>query len=128
MIILDENIVMWQSELLRRQRIHHRQIGIGIGRKGMKDQEQIIPLLQGLRRSTFSTGDRGFYKAHRCHERYCLAFLDVPPDETAEYIRRFLHHPVFRTHAKRMGNVVRVSATGVGYWQMNDEHEHIVSW
>ena len=44
-------------------------------------------------------------------------FLDVAFDEAAEFIRRFLRHTALRTQAQRMGSVVRVHHSGVGYWQ-----------
>lgn len=52
MNILDENIVDDQRQLWRSWRISIRQIGVDIGRAGMKDEE-IITLLHGLNRPTF---------------------------------------------------------------------------
>ncbi len=52
MNILDENIPKPQRELLEAWRIHVKQIGVNIGRKGMLDEE-ILPLLQRQRRPTF---------------------------------------------------------------------------
>jgi hypothetical protein len=57
-----------------------------------------------------------------------LVYLDVIPEEMAEYIRRFLRHPAFRTQAQRMGKVVRIRHSGLTYWQLNGRHQHIVSW
>lgn len=45
MIILDENFPESQRQLLRGWRIHIRQIGYEVGRKGMQDEEEIIPFL-----------------------------------------------------------------------------------
>jgi len=50
--ILDENIVVTQRELLRSWKIHFRRIGGEVGRMGMKDRNEIIPLLHTLRRPT----------------------------------------------------------------------------
>ena len=61
MIVLDENFTESQRQLLRGWRISVRQIGYDIGRSGMDDDE-IIPFLLRLRRPTFFTLDRGFYK------------------------------------------------------------------
>jgi hypothetical protein len=47
--ILDENIVATQRELLRSWKIHFRRIGGEVGRMGMKDRDEIIPLLHTLR-------------------------------------------------------------------------------
>lgn len=55
MIVLDENIDEPQRRRLEMWRIRVRQIGVEVGRLGMKDLNEIIPLLHGLRRSTFFT-------------------------------------------------------------------------
>jgi len=106
--VLDENIVVTQRELLRSWKIHFRRIGGEVGRMGMKDRNEIIPLLHTLRRPTFFTRDHDFYMADLCHREYCLVFLDVAFDKAADFIRRFLRHSAFRTQAQRMGKVVRV--------------------
>ena len=61
MILLDENIIDSQRLLLQSWKIHIRQIGFEIGRKGMKDSE-IIPFLHKTGEITFFTRDGGFYK------------------------------------------------------------------
>jgi len=52
--ILDENIVASQRERLRSWKIHFRRIGDEVGRMGMKDRDEIIPLLHRLRGQLFS--------------------------------------------------------------------------
>ena len=61
MNILDENIDLIRRRELLRWKIHVRQIGIEIGYAGMKDRNEIIPLLHTLRRPTFLTRDEDFY-------------------------------------------------------------------
>lgn len=61
MNVLDENIVVSQRELLRSWKIHFRRIGGEVGRLGMGDRDEIIPLLHSLARPTFFTQDHGFY-------------------------------------------------------------------
>jgi hypothetical protein len=116
--ILDEDISVPECEQLRVYKIHFRQIGVEIGRSGMKDREEILPLLHRLKRPTFFTLDHGFYHPTLLHQGYCLVFLDIWEDEVAAYIRRFLRHAAFRTQAQRMGKVVRVYHSGVSYWQV----------
>ena len=89
MNVLDENIVATQRHLLRSWKIHFRHIGGDVGRAGMKDRGEIIPLLHTLRRPTFFTRDHGFYKADLCHRGYCLVFLDVAFDEAASLFAAF---------------------------------------
>ena len=97
MNILDEDLSAPECERLRAHKIHFRQIGVAIGRSGMKDREGILPLLHRLKYPTFFTLDHGFYHPPLRHQGYCVVFLDVWEDEAAEYIRRFLRHIEFRT-------------------------------
>jgi hypothetical protein len=55
------------------------------GRQGMKDLDEIIPLLHRLRRPTFFTHDLGFFDHALCHKGYTLICLDVRAKETAVY-------------------------------------------
>jgi len=126
--ILDEDISVPECEQLRVRKIHFRQIGVEIGRSGMKDREEILPLLHRLKRPTFFTLDHGFYHPALRHQGYCLVFLDVWEDEAAEYIRRLLRHAAFRTQAQRMGKVVCVHHNGVSYWQVNVRKVQDLSW
>jgi len=125
--ILDENILESQRQVLRSQRIPIRQIGHDVGRKGMKDDE-IIPLLCGLRRPTFFTRDFGFYERGLCHTRYCLVCMVVRKNQVAAFVRRLFRHPEFNTQAKRMGTIIRVSQGGLRVWRLYAEREIILSW
>ena len=128
MNILDEDISAPACEQLRAHKIHFRQIGVDIGRSGMKDREDIIPLLHRLKSPTFFTLDHGFYHPTLLHQGGCLVFLDVWDDEVAEYIRRFLRHSEFRTHSQRIGKIVRVRHSGVRYWQVHQRRERDLKW
>lgn len=128
MNIVDENIVAAQRELLRSWKIHFRRIGGEVGRMGMKDRDEIIPLLHTLGRPTFFTRDHDFYKADLCHSGYCLVFLDVAFDEAANVIRHFLRHRAFRTRMQRLGKVVHVSHSGITYWQVNIKEAYALGW
>ena len=127
MNILDENISKSQRQLLESWRISIKQIGVNSGRGGMKDNE-IIPFLQKLRRPTFFTREDGFFKPQLCHARYGLIYLDVEKSEAAIFIRRLLRHPEFNTQVKRMGNVIRVSHTGMACWRLHVRDELHFKW
>jgi len=99
-----------------------------IGRSGMQDRDDIIPLFHTLRCPTFFSCDHGFYRAQLRHVGYCLVWLDVLDDEAAAYIRRLLRHQSFRVQAQRMGKVVRVRHGGVSYWQLHERKERITGW
>jgi len=128
MNVLDENIIDSQRQQLLAWRIRVRQIGYEVGRKGMNDREEIIPLLHHLRRPAFFTRDAGFYHRTLCHAGYCIVYLRVAKTEVAEYIRRFLRHPEFDTHAKRSGKVVQVNRDELRYWQRSAVSEQKVEW
>lgn len=127
MIILDENFPESQRQLLKTWRIPVRQIGVEISRKGIQDDE-IIPLLLGLRRPTFFTLDDDFYSRRLCHLRYCLVCVDVAQYEAAAFVRRFVRHPDFDTEAERLGAVVRLSRAGIFLWRLHVEEETRLDW
>lgn len=127
MNVLDENIPEDQRQLLRSWRIRAYQIGRDIGRLGLKDEQQIIPLLLKLRRPTFFTRDLGFFDRKFCHARYCLVCLAIEADESASFVRRVLRHSRFDTQAKRMGRVLQVSQMGIRVLHLHRE-EDIVHW
>jgi hypothetical protein len=126
MIVLDENIGEDQRQLLRSWRIRTYQIGHEVGRQGMKDEPQVIPLLHRLRRATFFTRDLGFYDRSLCHDRYCIVCLAVNQDEAASFIRRFLRHDDFDSQAKRLGKVVLASQTTLRAWLSSGEEVELV--
>ena len=127
MNILDENIIASQRQRLRSWRMRVRQIGVDIARKGLQDEE-IIPFLHHLRRPTFFTRDRGFYRREVCHQQYSLVCLEVAPEEVAIFVRRVLRHPGLNTQAKRLGIVVRVSHRGLGLWRLHAQEEEVLLW
>lgn len=116
MNVLDENIIASQRTQLREWRIPFRQIGRELAGQGVEDP-QLIPLLLRLKQPTFFTRDFDFFKPQTCHSRYCVAWLNVRPEQAAFYIRRFLRHPAFRTRQQRMGNVARIHPGGIRCWQ-----------
>jgi len=127
MNVLDENIPDSQLDILRSRRIRVRQIGLDVGRKGMKDDE-IIPLLHQLVRPTFFTLDGDFYDRRLCHEGYCLVHLDVEEELAAEYIRRLLRQKVLKSKSNRMGRVIRISSTGLAVWDIHHQQEARLTW
>ena len=127
MIVLDENIPENQRQLLKGWNIKTGQIGCGVGRKGLTDEE-IIPTLQKLGNPAFFTRDQGFYNRYLRHKGYCLVVLAVEQYEAAYFIRRFLKHPLFKTRSGRLGMVCRVSQTGVRMWKPDAEREASIGW
>ena len=127
MIVLDENIVEGQRLLLESWNIAARQVGLDVGRKGVKDEE-IVVLLRRLRQPTFFTRDLGFYTRELRHEHYAIIVAAVGQYELAAFVRRFLHHPEFATHANRAGKIVRIASSGIAWWQLRRQEELFVAW
>jgi hypothetical protein len=125
--ILDENIPKRQRLLLESQRIKVKQIGYNIGMVGMQDEE-IIPLLLALHRPTFFTRDEDFYRLRLRHARYCLVYLDVTRNEVAFFVRRLLSQAAFKTQARRMGLLIRVSGAGVHLWRLHAQAAEYLTW
>ena len=84
MNLIDENIVFGQRQRLTALKVPFKQIGFEIGRRGMKDENDVIPLLHSLVHPTFFTRDHYYYQAPLRHSGYCLVYLDVLADQTAE--------------------------------------------
>ena len=103
------------------------QIGVDIAHKGLQDEE-ILPFLHHLRRPTFFTRDRGFYRREVCHRQNGIVCLEVVPEEVAIFVRRVLRHHRLNTQAKRMGTAVRASHRGFGIWQLHAQQEEVILW
>ncbi len=127
MLVLDENLPDGQQQLLRKARIRFRVIGVEVGAAGTQD-ENLIPVLHRLARPTFFSLDRDFYRPSWANPNYCLVWLDVADHRAAEFIRRFLQHPVFGTQAKRMGRVVRVHAEALLAWEFVKRVSNSFAW
>lgn len=128
MNILDENIDSVARERLRWLKVPFRHIGSDIGHSGMKDLNDVIPLLHSLKHPTFFTRDEDFYARILGHAEYCLVHLDVPPGESADYIAKFLRHKHFRAKFDRIGKVVRVRRSGLSYFEQHYHRARRVKW
>ena len=125
--MLDENLPAGQRQWLRRWRIKYRVVGIEIAPAGTQD-EQLVSVLHHLAEPTFFSLDRNFYRPDWRHATYCLVWLDVAENWAAEFIRRFLHHPRFRTQAKRLGTIARVHPGGILFWRLRASSPQSVTW
>jgi len=123
--VLDENMRRETYEALS-CRMSFDKVGVGFGQSGWSD-ERIRSELHGSGK-TFHTLDEGYYRPDNCHATYCLVYYDVPRGEVADYIWRFLRHPAFNTHAKRLGKVVKVTSQRIEYWEVGREGKEEVTW
>jgi hypothetical protein len=124
--VLDELFDESVYEQLRARRIAIDKVGVGFGRTGWLD-EHILQALHGSGK-TFHTRDHGFYRRSHTHPSYCIVYYDVPLGEMSKYIGRFLRHPQFNTHAKRLGKVIRVTAQRIEVWQRDRPTKLIIRW
>lgn len=127
MNLLDENIRHDQGQQLRKAGIKCRFLIHDLATSGIQDPD-VLPLLHHAKRPTFFTHDVDYYKPELTHTAYCLVWLDVYDGEAAQYIRRFLRHPLFRTHAQRLGKVARLQPVGIHYWQTGQRALRSVIW
>ena len=127
MNLLDENIRQDQGNQLRQWRIKFRRLVVEVEYPGIKDP-QIIPVLHRLRNPTFFTHDRDYFRGRLVHSSYCLVWLDIFDGDAAWFIRAFLRHPAFKTHAQRMGKVVRVHPSGAHVWALHTNVLRKISW
>jgi len=114
--VLDELAVIETYEQLKFWRIPIDWIGHGFGQPAMSD-EQIRRMLMRSKK-TFHTRDRDYYKPIYRHSTYSLVYYEVDDPEWAYYIRCFLRHPLFNTHAKRLGKVIKVTPTHIEFWEI----------
>jgi len=107
-------------------------VGVEWGRADWLD-ENIIAHLHSSGK-TFHTLDSDFNHREYCHTSYCLVFYDysVRTDEdarsVADVIARFLRHPLFNTHAKRLGKVIRVTDSKIEFFDVGRHVQEQVEW
>jgi hypothetical protein len=126
--ILDENVDAVARQQLRTLNVRFRHIGTDIGHSGMKDRNDVIPLLHSLKNPTFFTRDEDYYSRDLIHSRYCLVYLDVPPGESARHIFRFLRDRRFRKNSDRVGRVLRLRQKKLSYYELKVDLERHLSW
>jgi hypothetical protein len=124
--VLDELFDEAVYEQLKARRLAIEKVGAGFGTTGWLD-DHILQALQGSGK-TFHTRDHGFYHRSHVHSSYCIVYHDVPLAEMAAYIRRFLRHPQFNTHAKRLGKVIRVTRQRIEFWQRGRSTKSVIRW
>ena len=127
MLVLDENLPAGQRQLLHKWRIRFRVVGIDVAAWG-DDDENLIPVLHHLPQPTFFSLDKDFYDRNLLHSAYGLFWLDVGDDRAAEFIRRFLRHPLFKTQTQRMGFVARIHNLGITFYPMRRRSAQSVPW
>ena len=93
--------------------------------------DRVPLLLRELSRPTFVTIDMGFWNRNLRDGKYCILCFPLRNDEQHQLpglLRRVLQLPEFRTRARRMGKIARVSTARLEFWQQGDEQLHRLTW
>ena len=123
--VLDEQIGDVLYRMLKRRRSFDK-VGDGFGQRGIQD-ERIYHLLHGTGK-TFHSQDSDHYHPNNRHQSYCLVYYEVKDAELVDYILRFLNHPEFNAHAKRLGKVIKVTPQYIEYWDVGKQEKTRVEW
>jgi hypothetical protein len=122
LIVLDENILEGRRLLLEASRLSPRQIGVDVGRKGMKDDEIRRVSAPAAKHHIFHAR-RWFLSASVAPSALLRGLMNVGQNEIAMFVRRLLRHTHFDAQAKRMGGVIRVSHAGLALWRLRSQAE-----
>lgn len=94
--------------------------------------DRVPVLLRELPSPIFITIDEtGFWHRHLCSDAYCILYFalsDSQQELIPSLVRKLLRLPEFKTKAKRMGKVARVSQANIKYYQVGDSELHVISW
>jgi hypothetical protein len=92
--------------------------------------EAIPSILQHQRQPTFITiNERDFWLKIAADPRYCVICFALPDSQARmipPLLRSLLRRPSLRTKAKRMGQVIRVTKTGISYYTSDDDRIKIL--
>jgi len=134
MIIFDENVHQQRLMETVAAWYHGRVVSITALRSGTIIRDDAIPtLLQRMRQPTFMTTNvTDFWRRVPAHSRYSIVCVALPNNRLSELpplLRRLFNVSEFKTKARRMGKVVRVSHRQIHYYAMHAEHIiHIRLW
>ena len=130
-LVVDEHLDYWKVTQAIARWMSAAQIGFEIGRKSLPD-DNIRAILRTIKRRTFITIDKGFYRCEFCDKRYCIVFFNmslVREDEIPHLLRKLLRFSEFQTSKKRMGKVIRVSrGGGIHFFDSRTGSEKYLPW
>lgn len=94
-------------------------------RPGTIIKDEAIPALlrHAVEPTLVTINESDFWRVTPASSAYCLVCLTLTEIRAAEIsapLRRLLGHSEFRTKAKRMGKVVRLTANGATYYSIAD--------
>jgi hypothetical protein len=82
--------------------------------------DRVPEILLTCHEPTFVTIDSDFWKPKLCHSGYCIVYTEIDfrrQQEIPKLLRRLFRHARFKSHAQRMGKVIRLTQSGVSFWE-----------
>lgn len=133
MIVLDENLDRQRVFLPLNRWYRGRVLFIRDLRPRSVIKDEAIPSLLLTRRSpTFiTTNALDFWGKVSPHKRYCIICLPFATERQPEVpglIARLFRHPGFRTIARRMGKIFRLTSREIAYYEAHHGNICKVSW
>jgi hypothetical protein len=134
MIVFDENVHQQRLMETVAAWYHGQVMSITALRAGTIIRDDTIPaLLHRVRQPTFvTTNVTDFWRCVPAHSRYSIVCVVLPNHRLHELpalLRRLFNMPEFKTKARRMGKVTRVSHRQIHYYETHAEHIiHIRPW
>jgi hypothetical protein len=93
--------------------------------------ERVPEILLTRKQPTFVTIDQDFWDRHLCHPSYCILYFALRSEEQGlipDLVRALLRRPDFRSRARRMGKVARISTSSIDYWQFQVQDLQQLAW
>jgi hypothetical protein len=93
--------------------------------------ERVPEILLTLNSPTFLTLDHDFWNRNLCNPGYSIFVFDLEDKEQVmipSMLRCAFRIPEFRSRAKRMGKIVRVSRKNIAYWEFQELDLRILAW
>jgi hypothetical protein len=93
--------------------------------------DRVPEILRTLKQPTFVTIDQDFWDRDYCHLGYCILYFALRSEEQERIpglLRALLRRPDFRSRARRMGKVARISPSSIDYWQFQGQDLQRLAW
>jgi hypothetical protein len=93
--------------------------------------DRVPEILRTLKQPTFITIDQDFCDHRWSDPNYAILYFDLRNDQQKQLpalLRALFRRSEFRTRAKRMGKVARISATTIAWWQFAKTDLQQVAW
>lgn len=102
-------------------------------RGGTTIKDEAVPslLLQRKRPIFVTMNDRDFWLRIEPHSAYCVVCFPIASQRQSvipEMLMRLFRHPQFRTSARRMGKIIRVTSSQIWYYEKDKRSPRKVRW